>query len=118
LLIIAMLTGALWAGIAGVLKVMRGVSEVVATIMLNSVATSLIVWLCLTDNFGVQVGNNQTTGVMDKAGWFPGIGMGDAGEIYGFVFVAILAGLVYWLVLNRTRFGFDLRASGASEEAA
>ncbi|MFJ4696683.1 nucleoside ABC transporter membrane protein [Streptomyces sp. TverLS-915] len=118
LLIIAMLTGALWAGVAGVLKVTRGVSEVVATIMLNSIATALIVWLCLTDNFGVPVGNNQTTGVMDKAGWFPGIGMGDAGEIYGFVFVAVLAGVVYWLVLNRTRFGFDLRASGASEEAA
>lgn len=118
LIIVAMLTGALWAGIAGLLKVTRGVSEVVATIMLNSIATSLIVWLCLTDNFGVPVGNNQTTGVMDEAGWFPGIGMGAAGEIYGFVFVAVAAGIVYWLVLNRTRFGFDLRASGASESAA
>ncbi|MFE0085860.1 ABC transporter permease, partial [[Kitasatospora] papulosa] len=42
----------------------------------------------------------------------------DAGEIYGFTFVAAGCGLVYWLVLNRTRFGFDLRATGASESAA
>jgi general nucleoside transport system permease protein len=44
--------------------------------------------------------------------------MGDAGEIYGFTLIAVLAGVLYWLVLNRTRFGFDLRATGASETAA
>ena len=62
LMLVAMLTGAFWAGIAGVLKVTRGVSEVVATIMLNAIATSLIGYLMLSDNFGVQVGNNITTG--------------------------------------------------------
>ncbi|MFD7707477.1 ABC transporter permease [Streptomyces sp. NPDC059785] len=119
LLLVAMLTGAFWAGIAGVLKVTRGVSEVVATIMLNAIATSLIGYLMLSDNFGVQVGNNNTTGVMKESGWVPGINLGeDVGEIYGLVFLAILLGVVYWVVLNRTRFGFDLRASGASESAA
>ncbi|WP_329118154.1 ABC transporter permease [Streptomyces sp. NBC_01465] len=118
LIVIAMLTGAFWAGIAGVLKVTRGVSEVVATIMLNTIASSLIAWLTLTDNLGVAVGNNQTTGIMSKSSWFPGISMGAAGSIYGFVIVAVVIGFLYWLVLNRTRFGFDLRASGASESAA
>jgi simple sugar transport system permease protein len=119
LLLVAMLTGAMWAGIAGVLKVTRGVSEVVATIMLNAIATSVIGYLTLSDKFGVQLGNNMTTGVMKKSGWFPGINLGsDVGEIYGLVFLAILMGVLYWLVLNRTRFGFDLRATGASETAA
>ncbi|MEU6989744.1 ABC transporter permease [Streptomyces sp. NPDC046465] len=117
LIVVAMLTGAFWAGIAGILKTTRGVSEVVATIMLNSIATSVIGYLTLTDNFGVPVGNNQTTGVMEKSGWFPGIKLAG-GEVYGFVFVAVAAGVLYWLVLNRTRFGFDLRATGASESAA
>ncbi|MCT9110207.1 ABC transporter permease [Streptomyces mirabilis] len=119
LMLVAMLTGAMWAGIAGVLKVTRGVSEVVATIMLNAIATSVIGYLTLSDKFGVQLGNNMTTGVMKKSGWFPGINLGsDVGEIYGLVFLAILMGVLYWLVLNRTRFGFDLRATGASETAA
>ncbi|WP_105973559.1 ABC transporter permease [Streptomyces geranii] len=119
LLLVAMLTGAFWAGIAGVLKVTRGVSEVVATIMLNAIATSLIGWLMLSDNLGVQVGNNNTTGVMKESGWFPGIDLGaDVGEIYGLVFLAVLLGILYWAVLNRTRFGFDLRATGESESAA
>ncbi|MEU5689805.1 ABC transporter permease [Streptomyces venezuelae] len=117
LMVVAMLTGAFWAGIAGVLKTTRGVSEVVATIMLNAIATSVIAYLTLTENFGVPVGNNQTTGVMEKSGWFPGIEVAG-GEIYGFVIISVLAGVLYWLVLNRTRFGFDLRATGASESAA
>ncbi|MGW7048839.1 ABC transporter permease [Streptomyces avermitilis] len=119
LMLVAMLTGAFWAGIAGVLKVTRGVSEVVATIMLNAIATSLIGYLMLSDNFGVQVGNNNTTGIMKESGWVPGINLGaDVGEIYGLVFLAVVLGILYWIVLNRTRFGFDLRASGASESAA
>ncbi|MFI0237124.1 ABC transporter permease [Streptomyces sp. NPDC016845] len=119
LILVAMLTGAMWAGIAGILKVTRGVSEVVATIMLNSIASSVIGYLYLPEVFGVQVGNNKTTGVMHESGWFPGIDMGEGvGEIYGFVVIAALLGVAYWFVLNRTRFGFDLRATGASESAA
>ncbi|MFK4144202.1 ABC transporter permease [Streptomyces sp. NPDC004065] len=119
LLLVAVCTGAFWAGIAGVLKVTRGVSEVVATIMLNAIATSVIGYVTLSDVWGVQVGNNMTTGIMHKSGWIPGIDLGpDVGEIYGLVFLAVLLGVLYWVVLNRTRFGFDLRASGASETAA
>lgn len=119
LLLVGMLTGAFWASIAGVLKVTRGVSEVVATIMLNAIATSLIGYLTLDNIWGVQVGNNNTTGIMKKSGWVPGINLGsDVGEIYGLVFLAVLMGVLYWVVLNRTRFGFDLRATGASETAA
>ncbi|MFE9597878.1 ABC transporter permease [Streptomyces hokutonensis] len=119
LLLVAILTGAFWAGIAGVLKVTRGVSEVVATIMLNAIATSLILYLTQTNTWGVQVGNNMTTGIMKKSGWIPGIDLGaDTGEVYGLVFLAVIMGVLYWLVLNRTRFGFDLRATGESETAA
>ncbi|MEE1756195.1 ABC transporter permease [Streptomyces sp. SP18CS02] len=121
IVLVAMLVGAFWAGIAGVLKTTRGVSEVVSTIMLNAIATSLVAWLILPKNFGEQPegSNNLTTGEIAESGWFPGLPMGEgAGEIYGFTFVAVGLGVVYWFVLNRTRFGFDLRATGASESAA
>ncbi|GAA3374696.1 ABC transporter permease [Streptomyces sannanensis] len=120
IVLVAMLTGAFWAGIAGVLKTTRGVNEVVATIMLNAIATSLIAWLILPENLGVQPegSNDLTTGEIASSGWFPGLNMGEGGEIYGFTFVAFGLGAVYWFVLNRTRFGFDLRATGASETAA
>ena len=39
-------------------------------------------------------------------------------KVYGLVVLAALVGLLYWFVLNKTRFGFDLRATGKSETAA
>ncbi|MFF5975949.1 ABC transporter permease [Streptomyces sp. NPDC012769] len=119
IVLVAVLTGAFWAGIAGILKTTRGVSEVVSTIMLNAITTSLVAWLLLPKNFGEQVpgSNNLTTGEIAESGWFPGIDTGN-GVVYGFTFVALALGVVYWFVLNRTRFGFDLRATGASESAA
>ncbi|PJE96744.1 sugar ABC transporter permease [Streptomyces carminius] len=118
ILLVAVLVGGFWAGIAGILKTTRGVSEVVSTIMLNAIATSIIAYLILPDQFGEQRGNNLTTGEIPESGWFPGLDLGAAGEIYGFTLVAALCGIAYWLVLNRTRFGFDLRATGAGESAA
>ncbi|MCX4691417.1 ABC transporter permease [Streptomyces sp. NBC_01408] len=120
IILVAMFVGAFWSGIAGVLKAKRGVSEVVSTIMLNAIATSLIAWLILTKNLGVQIegSNDLTTGDIAESGWFPSVAIGDGLEIYGFTFVAFALGIVYWFTLNRTRFGFDLRATGASESAA
>ncbi len=42
----AMAVGAVWAGIAGMLRATRGVSEVISTIMLNAIATGLVAYLC------------------------------------------------------------------------
>ena len=39
-------------------------------------------------------------------------------KVFGFIFVAIVAGILYTVVLGRTRFGFDLRATGRSQSAA
>ncbi len=119
IVVVAVLVGAFWAGIAGFLKTTRGVSEVVSTIMLNAIATSLIAWMILPSNLGVQPpgSNDLTTGEIAESGWMTGLSV-EGGNIYGFTFVAFALGVVYWFVLNRTRFGFDLRATGASSTAA
>lgn len=120
IVLVAMFVGAFWAGIAGILKTTRGVSEVVSTIMLNAIATSLIAWMILPKNLGVQPegSNDLTTGEIAESGWFPGLDTGEGGVVYGFTFIAFGLGIVYWFILNRTRFGFDLRATGASQSAA
>lgn len=52
----------------------------------------------------------------------PGINLeallGTGREVYGLVFLSIAIGVAFWFVLNKTRFGFDLRATGQSETAA
>ena len=116
----AMLVGAMWAGIAAVLKATRGVSEVISTIMLNAIATSLIAYLLRQVKVDVAGSNNIGTKPIAESGAFPGIPLipGSTLDVFGFIVIAILAGVAYTVVLGRTRFGFDLRATGRSESAA
>jgi simple sugar transport system permease protein len=116
----AMAVGAAWAAIAGILKVTRGVSEVISTIMLNAIATGLIAYLLRKVAVPVAGSNNIGTEPIPGSGRIGGISLVPDSplKIYGFIVVAALAGLGYSVMLNRTRFGFDLRATGRSETAA
>jgi general nucleoside transport system permease protein len=118
IIVVGMLVGAVWAGIPALLKAYRGVSEVISTIMLNFLATGLIAFLIRPDAFGVLRGNNISTAPIPPSGQFPGISFGSAGTLFGMVFVAVLLGLGYAFLLDRTRFGFELKASGESATAA
>ena len=118
IIVVAMLVGAGWAGIAAVLKAYRGVSEVISTIMLNFIAIGLIAYLIRADSFGVLKGNNISTAPITPSGQFPGISFGSAGTVFGMVFLAAALGVGYWFLLTRTRFGFELKATGESATAA
>jgi simple sugar transport system permease protein len=120
IILCAMATGALWAAIAGVLKVTRGVSEVIATIMLNAIATAIIGYLLQPAQLGQLdvAGTLVSTKPLPKDSYFFAIDAGPAGEVWGFIVIAVVIGVAYWFVLGRTRFGFDLRTVGQSESAA
>ncbi|OLF04628.1 sugar ABC transporter permease [Actinophytocola xinjiangensis] len=118
ILLVAMLAGALWALIPAVLKVTRGVHEVLSTIMMNGIAFGLAAFLISQDRFGELVGNNISTEPIPESGQVPNVDLGDRGQIFGLVLLAVVAAAVYGLVLHRTRFGFELRASGESPTAA
>ena len=128
IMIIAMSVGGLWAAIAGYLKVKRGVSEVISTIMLNSLAGGLSSYL-LANYFVDRTtnSNNMSTKELPKSGQFPdlmpllnklGVENQPGGGVYGMLIFAIALGVAFWFVINRTRFGFELRASGSNPIAA
>lgn len=120
IMLAAMATGALWAAIAGILKVTRGVSEVIATIMLNAIATAIIGYLLQPGKLGQldDAGTLVSTKPLPESSWFFAIDAGPAYQVWGFIVIAALVGIAYWFVLGRTRFGFDLRTVGQSESAA
>ncbi|MEV0642855.1 ABC transporter permease [Streptomyces sp. NPDC050619] len=120
MILCAMGVGAVWAGIAGVLKVTRGVSEVISTIMLNSIATAIIAYLLQPGKLAeLQSGGTVvSTKPLPQDSWFFSIDTGPAGVLWGFIVIAAVVGVAYWFVLGRTRFGFDLRTVGQSESAA
>ncbi|QKV94494.1 ABC transporter permease [Streptomyces sp. NA02950] len=121
IILVAMLVGAMWASIAGLLKVYRGVSEVISTIMLNSLGGILISYLLVDGRLGVldkQTNIVATKALPESSHFFTIPAGGDLDPIWGFIVVAVLAGVGFWFLLGRTRFGFDLRAVGRSESAA
>jgi general nucleoside transport system permease protein len=117
----AMAVGALWAGIAGVLRATRGVSEVISTIMLNFIATGLVAYLLRKASVQAEGSNVIATKTIPEESRIPNITISEGPpvvDIYGFVILAVIMGFLYWFVLNKTRFGFDLRATGRSTTAA
>jgi simple sugar transport system permease protein len=121
IVVVAVVVGGLWAAIAAFLKVTRGVSEVISTIMLNFIASGLIAFLLNPQRLAVKVAgsNNIGTKPISSSGRMPSISYpGSELKIYSFVLVAVVAGMAFWYMINRTRFGFDLRATGLSQSAA
>ena len=115
------LTGALWAGIAGLLKATVGAHEMITTIMLNYVALWVGVFL-----FGlggplqndtqesVPVSNDVLEESKLTVFWGDPLLQG----LHVGLFVALAALVVYWITLNRTTLGYEVRAVGFSPEAA
>jgi ABC-type uncharacterized transport system permease subunit len=127
IIVVAVTVGALWAAIVAVLKVTRGVSEVISSIMLNFIALGIASYLLTGPLRGSGEGASiVTTTPIPESGWFPGLnvlftGLGLAEprtELYGFLLVAIVVGVLIAILIKRTRFGFDLRATGLSPSAA
>jgi simple sugar transport system permease protein len=120
-MVVATLAGAAWAGIAGLLKATVGAHEVISTIMLNWIA----VWIgsYLFGQGGPLQNPEQqfvpiSADIADNAK-LP-VFWGDPllqGLHIGF-FIAIAALVVFWIVLNRTTLGYEVRAVGFNPEAA
>jgi simple sugar transport system permease protein len=117
-ILLAMLAGALWAGLAALLRVTRGVSEVISTIMLNAIAGLLVGFVF--NKTAVQTGLGKATKQVPEGSWLGGFKIfGDSPvKLYSLVLLAVVVGIGFWVLLSKTRFGFNLRATGRSESAA
>ncbi|TMK85310.1 MAG: ABC transporter permease [Actinobacteria bacterium] len=129
ILLVAMTVGAAWASVAGILKVTRGVHEVISTIMLNFIAfgftSYLLAHLLKQQNrpgdFVVKTKEIPSSGLIPSLnGLLRGLGVHPpaGSDLYGFLPLALALGIVYYVLIWRTRFGFDLRASGFNPNAS
>lgn len=126
-LLVAMTVGALWSGLAGTLKVHRGINEVISTIMLNFIAIGGIVAALIVPWRDGDVATSSGTKVIADTGHMPNLNgvleiftreIGKGRELTGMLIIAIAVGVLYHLFISRTRMGFDLRASGYNPFAA
>jgi simple sugar transport system permease protein len=120
-IVAAAFAGAVWAAIAGFLKAAVGAHEVITTIMLNWIAYwggSYLVGdggpLQNDQNASLPFSNDVVAGAQLPVFW------GDQvlqGVHIGF-FIAIAALVVFWVLLNRTTLGYEVRAVGFNPDAA
>lgn len=110
--------GAIWGGIAGLLRATVGAHEVITTIMLNWIAIFGGRYLFeLGGPLQGTVPSLPRSDVVPEAAriW---VLWGNIQALHAGIFVAFLGLLVYWIILNRTTLGFEVRAVGLNPEAA
>ncbi|MFC8302430.1 ABC transporter permease [Specibacter sp. NPDC057265] len=110
------LGGAIWGGIAGVLKARTGAHEVIVTIMLNYIAVSLVLFL-LKNQLRDPASSNPISPRMHETALFPLL-LGPNFRVHAGLILAVLAVIAVSWLLNRSTLGFEYRAIGANPRAA
>jgi general nucleoside transport system permease protein len=117
-LVASIVAGGVWGGIAGLLKATVGAHEVITTIMLNWIA--LFGGSYLVEIGGLLQGPEssipRSATVVDSAELWPI--WGSLPSLHAGLFIALFALVVYYILLNRTTLGYEVRAVGFSPEAA
>ena len=134
----AMLAGALWGAIPGMLKAFLNINEVLACIMTNWLAANVVTWAFDVSNFKNMVegtktgyvykttygltqvdgvwtyvdGNGIATAKMGLDKIFPG------SQVNGGILIAIIFAILVSILLNKTTLGYELKACGSNRHAA
>jgi simple sugar transport system permease protein len=116
-LVAAVFGGAVWAGIAGLLKARTGAHEVITTIMLNFIALFLVEFLLKTPVFQEAGRNNPLSEQLPLSARFPGIFSSDYRVTIGILIAVAAVLLVNWL-LFKSSLGFEFRAVGFNPAAS
>ncbi|RPF55934.1 ABC transporter permease [Aquisalibacillus elongatus] len=113
----AIIAGGLWGFIPGYFKARFHVHEVIVTIMMNYIAlysTNAIVRNVLTD------GSDRTEYISDsaslKASWLSNL-MPNS-NVHTGIFLAIVAALFFWYFIEKTKYGYELKAVGFNPHAS
>ncbi len=106
----AIMGGAIWGGISGLLKARTGAHEVITTIMLNFVALFMVDYLLKTSVFQATGRNDPISEKVNATAQFPTL-VGDYRLHIGFFFSLAAVAFVWWL-MYRSTIGFEFRAVG------
>jgi simple sugar transport system permease protein len=119
-LLTAAVAGALYALLPALLKLKRGVHEVISTIMLNWVAISLVDnWLVVGPLRATATGDNSISGTdqIQPTAELPRL-LGEGSRLDLGLVLAVIAAIGTWLFLTRFTRGFEWKAIGLSQDAA
>lgn len=114
--------GALWGIIPGLLKALFGINEVIVCIMTNWIAANLVSWVfndmpnLISKDHGAFLKYISTTGNSTPTLGLDKLTNGSMLDIG--IFIAIFFCIIIYIIMNKTTFGFELKASGLNANGA
>ncbi|MCI8594791.1 MAG: ABC transporter permease [Oscillospiraceae bacterium] len=127
-IIAAAVGGAVWGLFPGLFKALFNVNEVITSIMFNWIGLFLVNLLCsntpaLLANFYGDINADRTAKLVDAAAQaiIPTAGLNEVmGSRYMniSIIITVVFALVMWVVLQKTTFGYELKACGSNKNAS
>ncbi len=111
-----MIGGMLWGFIPGLLKATLNVHEVITSIMFNYIGMYLVDMFVI-NNPKMYVPNMTRTAYLPPSAQIPSLGVPNSNVNFGIIF-AIAIAIILFVVLNKTTFGYELKATGFNKHAS
>ena len=111
-----MVGGMLWGLIPGIFKALLNVNEVITSIMFNYIGMYLIDML-VQSNGTMYISSKTRTAYLPTSAQLPSLGVANS-NVNVAIFIAIAAALLLYFVLNKTTFGYELKATGYNKNAS
>ncbi|MDR0839842.1 MAG: ABC transporter permease [Christensenellaceae bacterium] len=127
-LVFAMVGGALWGMIPGLFKAQFNVNEVITSIMFNWIGLFVVnlainnMPMMLANSWGaVNKDRTAALSAANPAGILPKAGLDKlmgSNYMHIGIFIAIIAAVIVWIILEKTTFGYELKACGYNRNAS
>jgi len=111
-----MIGGMLWGMIPGIFKAYLNVNEVITSIMFNYIGTYLIDML-IKGNGKMYVATTTRSAYLPTSAQLPSLGVKNS-SVNISIFIAIAIAIILFIVLNKTIFGYELKATGYNRHAS
>lgn len=121
-LLVGALFGAIWGIIPGLLKAFFNINEVIICIMTNWISANLATWI-FTHTTSLQSKENTKGAYLAKniTNYTPKLGLNElfkGSYIDCGIIIAIIVAIVIFIILNKTTFGYELKACGSNKNAS
>lgn len=115
-IIAGMVGGMLWGFIPGFFKAWRNVNEVITSIMFNYIGMYLVDML-VQGNATMYVSSKTRTSYLPASAQIPSLGVANS-NVNVAIFIAIALAILLHVILNKTTFGYELKATGFNKHAS
>jgi len=111
-----MVGGMLWGFIPGIFKALLNVNEVITCIMFNYIGMYLVDML-IQGNAVMYVSSKTRTAYLPATAQLPSLGIANSSVNFSFI-IAIAIAVILYVILHKTTFGYELKATGFNKHAA